>query len=725
MADLDLTNFQGFLDYEGLEYYDDKSEARTDEKIAVETKRATSAENTLTTNLNAEISRAENAESNLDSKKIDKTTVATSSTLGLIKSGTDITVDSSGNVSIKDDSHNHIISNVDGLQSALDGKVPTTRTVNGKALSANITLSASDVGADASGSASNALASAKEYADSVGQTVKNDLLNGAGAAYDTLSELGALIDDNQDAIEALETVAAGKQPTITGGATTIASSNLTANRALISNSSGKVAVSAVTSTELGYLDGVESNIQTQLDGKAPTSHGTHVTYGTTTPKVAGTGAVGTETGLARIDHVHPAQTTVSGNSGSATKLATARTIDGVSFNGTDAITHYGTCSTAAGTAAKTVALTGFSLVTGARVMVKFTVTNTASSPTLNVNNTGAKAIMYRGSAISAGYLAANRVYEFVYDGTDWEFVGDINTDNNTTYSAFVKSGSGAKAGLVPAPSTTAGSTKYLCENGTWAVPTTSYTLPTASSTLGGVKTTSTVTSTSGLTACPIIDGVVYYKDTNTTYTHPTSGVTAGTYRSVTVDANGHVTAGSNPTITVAQGGTGKTTLTSGYALIGNGTSAVSLRAITATPSSGSTSLFTAGGAYTQLSTKLNTSSVVTALDSTSTTNALAASAGKNLQDQITALNSDLDDINDSYYKITITSETALTNQLFYAGALPNGFTCDNTFVVDVQFLNSTNNFWTSTSIAVLITPDGTVGIWEPRVATYKILLKKY
>lgn len=45
-----------------------------------------------------------------------------------------------------------------------------------------------------------------------------------------------------------------------------------------------------------------------------------------------------------------------------------------------------------------------------------------------------------------------------------------------------------------------------------------YTLPTASSsTLGGVKTTSTVMSTSGLTACPIISGVPYYKDTTTTY----------------------------------------------------------------------------------------------------------------------------------------------------------------------------------------------------------------
>ena len=62
-----------------------------------------------------------------------------------------------------------------------------------------------------------------------------------------------------------------KQATITGGATTITGSNLTANRALISNGSGKVAVSAVTSTELGYLDGVTSAIQTQLNGKASTA----------------------------------------------------------------------------------------------------------------------------------------------------------------------------------------------------------------------------------------------------------------------------------------------------------------------------------------------------------------------------------------------------------------------------------------------------------------------
>lgn len=58
-----------------------------------------------------------------------------------------------------------------------------------------------------------------------------------------------------------------KQDKIVGGASTITEDNLTANRVLVSNGSGKVGVSEVTSTELGYLDGVTSNVQTQLDSK--------------------------------------------------------------------------------------------------------------------------------------------------------------------------------------------------------------------------------------------------------------------------------------------------------------------------------------------------------------------------------------------------------------------------------------------------------------------------
>lgn len=66
---------------------------------------------------------------------------------------------------------------------------------------------------------------------------------------------------------ALNELDSEKQVVITGGASTITTSNLTASRALVSNASGKVAVSVATSAEVGHLSGVTSAIQTQLNGK--------------------------------------------------------------------------------------------------------------------------------------------------------------------------------------------------------------------------------------------------------------------------------------------------------------------------------------------------------------------------------------------------------------------------------------------------------------------------
>ncbi len=79
----------------------------------------------------------------------------------------------------------------------------------------------------------------------------------------TDTELGYL----DGVTSAIQTQINSKQATITGAATTIDDANLTASRAVISNASGKVAVSAVTDTELGYLDGVTSAIQTQINSK--------------------------------------------------------------------------------------------------------------------------------------------------------------------------------------------------------------------------------------------------------------------------------------------------------------------------------------------------------------------------------------------------------------------------------------------------------------------------
>ena len=99
---------------------------------------------------NADTVNGHTVESNVPAgAKFTDTTYAAANgeaTLGLVKGGGDVTI-TNGVITVKDDSHNHVISNVDGLQTALDGKVPTTRTVNGHALTGNINLDAGDVGA--------------------------------------------------------------------------------------------------------------------------------------------------------------------------------------------------------------------------------------------------------------------------------------------------------------------------------------------------------------------------------------------------------------------------------------------------------------------------------------------------------------------------------------------------------------------------------------------------
>lgn len=99
---------------------------------------------------NADTVNGHTVESNVpaDAKFTDTTYAAANgeTTLGLVKGGGDVTI-TNGVITVKDDSHSHVIGNVDGLQTALDGKVPTTRTVNGHALTGNITLDAADVGA--------------------------------------------------------------------------------------------------------------------------------------------------------------------------------------------------------------------------------------------------------------------------------------------------------------------------------------------------------------------------------------------------------------------------------------------------------------------------------------------------------------------------------------------------------------------------------------------------
>ena len=120
--------------------------------------------------------------------------------------------------------------------------------------------------------------------------------------------------------------------------------------------------------------------------------------------------------------------------GSAELEITIPTSSGSGAAGSSGTRYYGTCSTAFSTAAKVVSVNSdFTLTTGVSVLVKFTAVNTATSPTLNVNSTGAKAIhKISGTSAGAGAWVPNEIVELMYDGTCWVMVGE-GTASTTAY----------------------------------------------------------------------------------------------------------------------------------------------------------------------------------------------------------------------------------------------------------------------------------------------------
>lgn len=377
------------------------------------------------------------------------------------------------------------------VNSALGGKVPTSRKVNGKALSGDITLSAGDVDAipTSARGAKNGVASLDE--------------NGKVPA----AQLPSYVDDVLEGYVADDLSAFYKDSGKTSAYTPETGKiyvNLNNNKTYRYSGSKYAVISetlALGETSSTAFDGARGKkaYDHSQSAHAPSNAERNIIVG-----IQKNGADVTVDSNRKVNITVPTKTSeITNDSGfitsgattaKAKQLETARKIDGVNFDGTADITHYGICSTAAGTAAKTVAVTGFNLVTGARVTVKFTVTNTAASPTLNVNGTGAKAIKYRGSTISTGYLAANRVYEFVYDGTDYLFMGDINIDTNTTYKAGTGITIGSGNAINHTNSVTAGTvkgddSKTLGFGSTFKVPSITYDAQ------GHITSTSTTTMT--------------------------------------------------------------------------------------------------------------------------------------------------------------------------------------------------------------------------------------
>ena len=131
---------------------------------------------------------------------------------------------------------------------------------------------------------------------------------------------------------------------------------------------------------------------------------------------------------------------------------------------------YGTCTTAEATVAKIVTLSGYALVVGGIVSVKFTYAVPANA-TLNINSRGAKAIYRHGSAITAGIIKAGDTATFIYNGSQYHLISidrDDNTDTKNTTGATNTTGKmylvGAKT-QATAVQTYTQSEVYIDENG--------------------------------------------------------------------------------------------------------------------------------------------------------------------------------------------------------------------------------------------------------------------
>jgi hypothetical protein len=151
-------------------------------------------------------------------------------------------------------------------------------TISASTFSTNTTVTVTwDSGSLANEAVSIYVSALSKTNDSIPELVITNAKVATAAAIDATKIGGGLVSNSEFAFldgvtSAIQTQLNAKQATITGAATTVVTSDLTASRAAISNSSGKISVSTVTDTELGYVSGVTSAIQTQLGTKLTASN---------------------------------------------------------------------------------------------------------------------------------------------------------------------------------------------------------------------------------------------------------------------------------------------------------------------------------------------------------------------------------------------------------------------------------------------------------------------
>lgn len=468
-----------FLNYKGLDYYDEKNKTWTEEKIAVETERATNVEDELNTKIVDEVTRAKSAEqTNADAINAETTRA----------------------------------------QNAEITKVDKTTTINGKALSSNITLSASDVGADASGSASDALAEAKEYANDV-YTNSNlytdekiaDLINGAPTTLDTLKEIADAMAENEIVVEALDEAIGTK-----------------ANQTELDSHTGNTTIHITATERTNWND---ANSQKHTHSNKTVLDNTTASYTTAlNTKLSGI-ATGAEVNQNAFSNVKVGTTTVSAD----TKTDTLELVAGTNVTITPDATND-----------------------------KITISSTVPTKTSQLTNDSG----FKTTDNNTTYSLSKSGSTITLTGSDGSTTSV--TDSNTTYTHPTTDGNKH----VPANGTTNGG-KYLKATSTagtyeWGSLTKSdvttalgYTPPTSDT--NTVTTVTTTGSGNAITALSATNGAITATKGSTFLTaHPTvststdttstatatHGGTVTMVDSITRDGNGHVTKINTKTVTL-------------------------------------------------------------------------------------------------------------------------------------------------------------------------------
>lgn len=160
----------------------------------------------------------------------------------------------------------------------------------------------------------------------------------------------------------------------------------------------------------------------------------------TSPSIIITGEVGIE-GTITADEFSGNATSAT-TSSTATTLQTARTINGMSFNGSKDIVFYGYCTTDGATAAKVITNNNYTYIsqTGLNIIVKFSNALDVDDPTLNINSTGAYPIRWRGFKVKKGFWSANSTLHLCFDGGNYNIV-DGSPSNIVTYTSSTTSAS--------------------------------------------------------------------------------------------------------------------------------------------------------------------------------------------------------------------------------------------------------------------------------------------